>query len=222
MFSFASGKSLNPKKQQNQPPTDWTTSAMRRSKSGSGDSAEDPKAEDPKADVAKTAKKKSKLQMLRDGYEGLVSAVVRPPRSNHYSPDADLGPKRLKLDSGTHMRRDDFTLTNYQGMKLQCSIWQPSALYGGDGDGNGDAVEVDVDMPCPASPGTPGGGGSAPKATTKMAVVYLHGNSSCRVDATRTGVLETVGPLKAALVAFDFAGSGLSDGEFVTLGWVRT
>ena len=53
-----------------------------------------------------------------------------------------------------------------------------------------------------------------------MAVVYLHGNSSCRVDATCTGVLETVGPLGAALVAFDFAGSGLSDGEYVTLGWV--
>ena len=51
-------------------------------------------------------------------------------------------------------------------------------------------------------------------------MVYLHGNSSCRVDATRTGVLETIGPLNAALVAFDFAGSGLSEGDYVTLGWV--
>lgn len=216
MFSFAStGKSPPKEQQQQQPPADWTTSAMRRSKSGASDSAEGPKVE-----VTKTLKKKSKLKILREGYEGLVSAVVRPPRSNHYSPDADLGPKRLKLDSGTHMRRDDFTLTNYQGMKLQCSIWQPTVLPINGGDG--DAVKPDDHTPPPVSPGTLGGGGGAPEATTKMAVVYLHGNSSCRVDATRTGVLETVGPLNAALVAFDFAGSGLSDGEFVTLGWVST
>lgn len=44
------------------------------------------------------------------------------------------------------------------------------------------------------------------KEDVSSVVVYLHGNSSCRVDATRTGVLETVGPLGAALVSIDFAG----------------
>ena len=41
--------------------------------------------------------------------------------------------------------------------------------------------------------------------------------SDIKVDAIRTGVLETVGPLGASLIAFDFAGSGLSDGDYVTL-----
>ena len=82
------------------------------------------------------------------------------------------------------MQREDFTLNNYMGLKLRCSLWLPVG-----------AVEI------------------------TNAVVYLHGNSSCRVDSVRTGVLETVGPLNAALVAFDFSGSGLSDGDYVTLGW---
>ena len=127
----------------------------------------------------------SKLQMMREGYESLVCAVVRPPRSR-YSIEHDLGPLSLRLDSGVDVEREDFIIANYQGLALQGSIWTPSA---------------------------------AAEGTIKTAVVYLHGNSSCRVDATRTGVLETVGPLDAALVAFDFAGSGLSDGDFVTLGW---
>lgn len=117
------------------------------------------------------------------GYESLVCAVIRPPRSR-YTPENDLGPVLLRLDSGVVMERSDFTLKNYQGHTLQCSKWIPAA------------------------------GGAL-----RTAVVYLHGNSSCRVDATRTGVLETVGPMNAALVAFDFSGSGLSDGDFVTLGW---
>jgi len=135
-----------------------------------------------------TARKKpTKLQQLREGYESLVCAVVRPPRSR-YDPAQDLGPVSLRLDSGAEMERRDFVLPNHQGFALQCSIWLPS-------------------------------GGGEVKEGVRTAVVYLHGNSSCRVDATRTGVLETVGPLGAALVAFDFAGSGLSDGDYVTLGW---
>jgi hypothetical protein len=79
------------------------------------------------------------------------------------------------------MERRDFVLPNYQGHALQCSIWLPAVARA---DGKGGDVKEGV----------------------RTAVVYLHGNSSCRVDATRTGVLETVGPLGAALIAFDFAG----------------
>jgi len=48
-------------------------------------------------------------------------------------------------------------------------------------------------------------------------VIYCHGNSSCRL-----GALEAVPvllPMGIALLAFDFAGSGVSDGDFVSLGW---
>lgn len=49
------------------------------------------------------------------------------------------------------------------------------------------------------------------------AIVFLHGNSSCRIDA-----LDLITPALEGgfiLVASDFSGSGLSDGEYVSLGW---
>lgn len=48
-------------------------------------------------------------------------------------------------------------------------------------------------------------------------VVCLHGNSSSRVAAKMN--LEVVLNEGATMLAFDFAGSGRSDGEWVTLGW---
>ena len=48
-------------------------------------------------------------------------------------------------------------------------------------------------------------------------VVFLHGNASSRVGALEA--LETVLACGAALAAFDCAGSGLSEGDYVTLGW---
>lgn len=48
-------------------------------------------------------------------------------------------------------------------------------------------------------------------------VVYLHGNSSCRLGCLEN--LEIVLAMGATVFSFDMTGSGLSDGEFVTLGW---
>ncbi|CAM9905626.1 unnamed protein product, partial [Phaeothamnion confervicola] len=49
-------------------------------------------------------------------------------------------------------------------------------------------------------------------------VVCLHGNSSARIDVVRTRSLALLSGLGCSVVAFDFSGSGLSQGEFVTLG----
>jgi hypothetical protein len=48
-------------------------------------------------------------------------------------------------------------------------------------------------------------------------VIYMHGNASCRAEALQVlaGVLAT----GASLFAFDFAGCGMSEGEFISLGW---
>mmetsp|Transcript_18392 Transcript_18392/g.44329 ORF Transcript_18392/g.44329 Transcript_18392/m.44329 type:complete len:546 (-) Transcript_18392:67-1704(-) len=48
-------------------------------------------------------------------------------------------------------------------------------------------------------------------------VVYLHGNASCRVEALQYVTLLL--PLEITLFCFDFAGCGISDGEYVSLGW---
>jgi hypothetical protein len=44
----------------------------------------------------------------------------------------------------------------------------------------------------------------------------MHGNSSARVEALSQ--LSLVLSLGATMVSFDFCGSGLSDGEYVSLG----
>jgi hypothetical protein len=47
-------------------------------------------------------------------------------------------------------------------------------------------------------------------------VVYMHGNSSSRLEGLSS--LSVVLTLGATLFSFDFCGSGLSDGEYVSLG----
>jgi len=50
--------------------------------------------------------------------------------------------------------------------------------------------------------------------------LYLHANSSSRIEALRAGLLRAcAGAGGADLVAFDFAGSGWSEGHYVTLGY---
>ena len=51
-------------------------------------------------------------------------------------------------------------------------------------------------------------------------VVYLHGNSSSRVEAVHE--VRNLLPLNICLFAFDFSGCGQSDGEFISLGWHET
>jgi acetyl esterase/lipase len=108
------------------------------------------------------------------------------PPRAHYSVD-DLGPAAFSFRGRAH-ERVDFTLTNPRGETLQVSRW--GAVAGGD----------DV----------------APLPPVAPAVVYLHGNSSCRLGALEA--LETLLALGVAVVAFDASGSGLSGGEYVTLG----
>ena len=48
------------------------------------------------------------------------------------------------------------------------------------------------------------------------AVIYAHGNSGCRCDANDVAALLL--PQNICVVALDFAGSGKSEGEYVTLG----
>ena len=48
-------------------------------------------------------------------------------------------------------------------------------------------------------------------------VVYLHGNSGSRMDAD--DMVDTFLAEKISVFSIDFAGCGMSDGDFVTLGW---
>ena len=51
-------------------------------------------------------------------------------------------------------------------------------------------------------------------------VIYLHGNSSSRVEAI--GQLKYLLPLNITLFAFDFYGCGKSEGDYISLGWYES
>ncbi|XP_004486396.1 uncharacterized protein [Cicer arietinum] len=48
-------------------------------------------------------------------------------------------------------------------------------------------------------------------------VIYCHGNSGCRADANEAAVILL--PSNITVFTLDFSGSGLSDGDHVSLGW---
>lgn len=54
-------------------------------------------------------------------------------------------------------------------------------------------------------------------ASNKSCVIYLHGNSSSRLESYQ--ILDSILPLNLSLLAFDFPGCGLSEGDWVSLGF---
>ncbi|RLN93061.1 hypothetical protein BBJ28_00004517 [Nothophytophthora sp. Chile5] len=99
----------------------------------------------------------------------------------------DLGPREFSF-AGRAFVREDFTVRNDRRQTLVCSHWRPAVL-----------------------PGTPGSQELLP------CVVYLHGNSSCRLEAL--GVLRTCLTAGLTVAAFDTSGCGKSDGDYISLGY---
>ncbi|XP_049406094.1 uncharacterized protein LOC125869670 isoform X3 [Solanum stenotomum] len=56
-----------------------------------------------------------------------------------------------------------------------------------------------------------------PEGKPLPCVIYCHGNSGCRADASEAAIILL--PSNITVFTLDFSGSGLSGGEHVTLGW---
>ncbi|KAF4379130.1 hypothetical protein G4B88_010524 [Cannabis sativa] len=56
-----------------------------------------------------------------------------------------------------------------------------------------------------------------PEDASLPCVIYCHGNSGCRADANEAAVILL--PSNITVFTLDFSGSGLSDGDYVSLGW---
>jgi len=125
------------------------------------------------------AKPVSFVQQVKQAYEQVVAAIIRPPRTQ-YAPH-QLGPKLFEF-LGRPFEREDFYVYNFHGHALACSRWR--------------AVE--------------------PLARMLPTLIFMHGNASARVEALPQ--LSVCLSLGIAVVSFDFSGSGLSDGDYVTLG----
>eukprot|EP00924_Labyrinthula_sp_SR-Ha-C_P014418 snap_masked-scaffold_20-processed-gene-5.78-mRNA-1 protein AED:0.22 eAED:0.22 QI:0/-1/0/1/-1/1/1/0/400 len=98
-----------------------------------------------------------------------------------------LGQKEFMMN-GILYFREDSTVINKRAQNLVCSHWRP----------NSNNIGVDPNNPPPC-------------------IIYLHGNSSCRLEALE--VLPTVLGLGMTLFCFDFSGCGSSEGEYISLGW---
>ncbi|KAG0631454.1 hypothetical protein M758_1G254700 [Ceratodon purpureus] len=61
---------------------------------------------------------------------------------------------------------------------------------------------------------------SPPKDEALPCVIYCHGNSGCRADANEAAIILL--PCNITVFTLDFSGSGLSDGNYVSLGWNET
>ncbi|KAF8098226.1 hypothetical protein N665_0271s0042 [Sinapis alba] len=58
---------------------------------------------------------------------------------------------------------------------------------------------------------------SLENSTPLPCVIYCHGNSGCRADANEAAMVLL--PSNITVFTLDFSGSGLSDGDYVSLGW---
>lgn len=163
--SQRSGQSVEPDSLENEGPS-MEESSQRSSASGQGSGS---------------AANPSYYAMIKNSYQALVNAIIRPPRCQYST--LQLGPTEFHF-VGRNFRRADFHLTNPRNMRLECSWWEP----------------LEPDRPAAALP----------------CVIYMHGNSSARLESLPC--LSTVLSLGATLLAFDFSGSGLSEGEYVSLG----
>ncbi|XP_052735431.1 uncharacterized protein LOC108341203 isoform X2 [Vigna angularis] len=57
----------------------------------------------------------------------------------------------------------------------------------------------------------------SPDGKSLPCVIYCHGNSGCRADASEAAIILL--PSNITVFTLDFSGSGISGGEHVTLGW---
>lgn len=159
-------------------------------------------------------------QIIKMGYAELVGAIIRPPRAEYST--AHLGPQTFEF-CGRAFQRRDFEVVNGRGQRLQCSHWEPveyPPLAEEDEDdekeddrreGEGQAQQQHQQQHQQQINPTERRRGPLP------CIVYMHGNSSARMEALPQ--LSLCLSLGITMVALDFAGSGHSEGDFVSLGY---
>ena len=151
-------------------------------KSTKAETRQDEEDDDLDPDAQENSNKASYYTMMKQAYQSLVNAIIRPPRCDYET--SQLGPSIFQF-CGKTFRRTDFELTNPRNLKFVCSMWEP----------------IPEDRPNKVLP----------------CVIYMHGNSSSRLEALSS--LSLVLSLGATLLSLDFSGSGKSEGDYVTLGF---
>ena len=79
--------------------------------------------DNPKNRPRQTRKSLSYIQLAKLGYQELVHAIIRPPRSSY--PKEALGPESFRF-CNAQVKRKDFDVKNKRGMSIKCSLWSCS------------------------------------------------------------------------------------------------
>jgi len=116
----------------------------------------------------------------------LWNLVIRPPRAKYDL--KELGPSYFDID-GIRGRRMDLRLKTNRGIHLECTYYRPESK---------DKSK------------------SSRKQERLPVVIYMHGNSSCRLEAL--DVLRPMLRKRISVFTYDSAGCGQSEGEYVSLG----
>ena len=173
--------------------------------------------DDGKSDMNAMADGKQKLsyiQMARMGYQELVNAIIRPPRAEY-----KVRKVKLKLAMNNTFVNSVLTpgifLSDYLDYLLQMEALGPPAFnFCGKRFTRTDfCLQTKRGYNLECSHWEP-----VERATDRIPVViYMHGNSSARIEVLPQ--LSYLLSLGLAVFAFDFAGSGKSDGDYVSLGY---
>lgn len=121
------------------------------------------------------------------GYAGMYEQIIRPPRNDYYD-DEDLGPKKFKIVN------DNNETNLYKRSDLVLENERGLSLQCTHYEPH-DTYRPCKEMPC---------------------VIYLHGNSSSRVEAMPC--IEGILKANMTVFTFDFSGCGKSGGEYISLG----
>ena len=121
------------------------------------------------------------------GYNTLWKAIIRPPRAEYI--EKELGPQKFVIHGFEgEVVKVQRTDFNLVNSRGSSIVCSHFEPY--------EEERRFKDMPC---------------------VVYMHGNSSCRLEAL--DAVQYLLPQNISLFCFDFAGCGLSGGEYISLGW---
>eukprot|EP00762_Andalucia_godoyi_P001753 ANDGO_07068.mRNA.1 Uncharacterized protein YqkD len=159
--------------------------------------------------------------MVSSVWESLVSLIIRPQRAV-YDASLNLGSKFFWLE-GRLFQRIDFTLCNPRSLKIECSFFcevknhdsvsshshchSNSHFRTHNHHGHGQSAKSS------RIEGVP----SVDNADVRPCVIYCHGNCGCRCDGIEAA--RVLLPSGLHLLVFDFTGSGVSEGEYVSLGY---
>ncbi len=173
------------------------------------------------------------MAQLKAMYDQIINMIIRPPRVPYRV--EQLGPKLFQIgterfsrtDFLVHRRRtpDDrrappsassdsaaSASASASAAASSSSSRKKKSNNNNSNDDDDDAADERLNIECSFF-----GAASLTKATAVNVVIYCHGNSGCRLDAT--DIIPLLLMYGMCVVALDFCGSGLSSGDFVTLGW---